>query len=107
MTNYISISFKPLSGVPQGRFLSLTLYTLFTRDIPDSTNNSTNIMYANDIAQIITHRSKSKRMIGRTIEREVELINSCETKRKIKTNLEKIKIIPLATTDNQHINIEG
>ena len=64
-------------------------------------------MYADDISQIITTESKSKHMMKRKVEREIERINRFEKSWKIKTSEEKFQIIPLAQLKTQPIVING
>ena len=81
---------KVESGVPQGSVLSPTLCTLCTNDMPNAGPCCTNIMYADDVAQIITHRSRSKNMLKLKAEREIDKTNRFEKRWKIKTSEEKI-----------------
>ena len=70
-----------MSGVPQGSCLSPTLYILYTADIPHQHSRGINILYyADDITQIITQEGKSRNMLSRKIEREVNNINEFENK---------------------------
>ncbi len=73
-----------LSGVPQGRVLSPTVYTLFTNDLPPPEHGCLDTMYADDVTQIIISPSKSKLMIKLKIERDIERINKFERKWKSK-----------------------
>ncbi len=57
------------SDVPKGSVLSPTLYTLHTNAIPTAGPGCTDIMYVNDITQIITTASKSKNMMKIKVER--------------------------------------
>ena len=84
-SNYITL----LGGVPQGSVLSPTLYTLFTNDLPSPEHGCIDVMYADDITQVITTQSKSKLMLKIKVEREIERINNFEKKWKIKTSEEK------------------
>lgn len=89
LETHIRDSFNLLSGGPQGNTLSPTTYTIYTHDIPVHTANSTNILYADDITQIITQKTKKKKMISRITQREIRLINDYEKKWKIQTNIQK------------------
>ncbi len=80
MVVLISTNIKIFSGAPQGSVLSPTLYTIFTNDIPPPGQGCTDILYADDITQIVTTPSKSKRMMKIKLEREIERINRFERK---------------------------
>ena len=77
------------------RVLSPTLYTLFTNYLPLPEYGSLDVMYADDVTQVITP-NKSKLMMKAKVEREIEIISKFERKWKIKTSEEKFKIIPIA-----------
>lgn len=62
-------------------------------------------MYADDVTQIITSPSKSKRMMQVKVEREIERISKFERKWKIKTSEEKFKIIPIAQVKIKKIKV--
>lgn len=107
INNIIGPEIEILSGVPQGGILSPTLYTIYTRDLPEPTIDSYDILYADDITQIITHNGKSKRAMAIKVGREIERINKFEREWKIKTNQNKFALIPLASKRYEDIIAEG
>ena len=64
-------------------------------------------MYADDISQIIITQKKSKHMMKRRVEREIERINIFEKAWKIKTSEEKCQVIPIAQYKTQAVVING
>lgn len=107
LKNVTGPDFEILSGVPQGGILSPTLYTIYIRDIPSPAIDSYNIMYADDITQIITYRGKSRMMMAAKVGNEIEKINLFEKKWKIKTNQTKFTLIPLAKNKNEDVIANG
>ena len=107
INNYIGTPFRIRSGVPQGSSLSPTLYSIYTSDIPPPAHDCTNIMYADDITQIITQKSKSRNMMTMKVQREIRKLNNYENKWKIKTNMTKFTIIPLTIRKTTPITIDG
>ena len=95
-----------MAGVPQGAVLSPTLYNIYVADMPQPIyKTSMNITFADDITQIITARTKKQLKIS-TI-KEIENINNFENKWKIRTNTKKFKIIKIAETQTENIEIGG
>ena len=107
VNEYTGAPFNIQSGVPQGSALSPTLYSIYTSDIPQARHGCLNIMYADDVTQIITHPSKSRNFMVNKIQKEINTINTYEKKWKIKTNMSKFKVIPLAIRKTKPIHIEG
>ncbi len=95
------------SGVPQGSVLSPTLYTLFTNDLSSAGPGCLDIVYADDITQVITSPSKSKSMMKLKVEREIERINRYEKQWKIKTSQDKFKLIPIGQFQTKTIVVNG
>ena len=59
MNDQISGKMKLESGVPQGAILSPTLYIYYTSDLPPPEGRSYDIMFADDITQVIISPEKS------------------------------------------------
>ena len=108
INNHKGKEFIIRSGVPQGSALSPTLYALYTHDIPKPSARNTYILYADDITQIITYQGKGRAMMATKTASEILKVNKYEKKKwKIKTNTNKLKIIPLATNKNHPVKIDN
>lgn len=92
--NFMGNSFQLRCGVPQGSVLSPTLFITYTRDLP-TPRTGRNISYADDITQIIGYGGKSKEIMNRKTENEIEIVNTYENKWRIKTNINKFTPIRL------------
>ena len=99
-------AFPLQTGVPQGSVLSPTLYTVYTRDCPSSVAGI-NIQYADDVTQIIFYAGRSREMANARTAREVSRINEYERRWRIRTNVAKFKVLPLATVNPPPLIIEG
>lgn len=76
LKDYVGQTFNIRCGVPKGSSLSLTVYTIYTSDTPPPSEGCTNILYADEITQIITQRNKSKKLMASKIGREIQK-NKC------------------------------
>lgn len=81
--------------MPQGSAISPTLYTTYTADLPHETGGCINIQYADDVTQIITYPGKSRELTTRRTINEITKVNDYEKKWKIKTNRNKLKLVPI------------
>ena len=87
-------------GVPQGGCLSTTLYTIYTRDIPEKIFPWThNTLYADDITQVV--RGKSFSELNHSWATETQQINQFEGKWMFKTNVAKFKIVEFGANKKQ------
>ncbi len=57
-----------------------TLYTLYTNDLPSAGPGCLDILYADDITQIVTTQSKSKNMLKLKVEKDIDRIKKFEKK---------------------------
>ena len=96
MFGKLSLKFDLKSGVPQGSILSLTLFIFYTADMPPPGPGATDILFADDVTQVIEYPHHSKRFLARKTEREVERINKFERKWKIKTNRNKFQLLSIS-----------
>ncbi|KAG0727852.1 RNA-directed DNA polymerase from mobile element jockey [Chionoecetes opilio] len=94
------------TGVPQGSVLSPTLYVLYTSDCPSSVAGM-NVLYADDVSQVVFHPGRSSAMLNARTEREVARISAFEEEWRIKTNLAKFSVIPMATQNPPPLMVDG
>ena len=106
INKHIGPSFNLNCGVPQGGCLSPSLFNYYNHDIPDPINlYSENIIYADDITQIISQ--KSQRVLTKQTEREIKNINEYERKWKINTNMKKFQVIPMDGKRTNKVKVNG
>lgn len=92
IANQTGLEFPIESGVPQGGCLSTTLYSVYTRDIPETTYPWThNTYYADDITQIVRGTTYSEIKHAWSI--ETNNINNFKDRWMIKTNMQKFKLL--------------
>lgn len=103
---YLGTEFGLSSGVPQGGCLSPQLFAFYTHDIPEGDGQSENIIYADDITQIVRYRG-TENMLTRATERQVGKINDYERKWKIRTNMGKFKIIAVGGRRSKRVKLGG
>ncbi|KAG0416570.1 putative RNA-directed DNA polymerase from transposon X-element, partial [Dictyocoela roeselum] len=53
--DYVGEEFQLESGVPQGGCLSPTLFNFYTHDVPEASGVYVNLIYADDITQIVRY----------------------------------------------------
>ena len=107
LRNKLSEKFELGSGVPQGSILSPTMYIFYTSDMPAPGGGVTNVLFADDVTQLIEYHHRSKQIIARRTERAIADVNSYERKWKIKTNQNKFKVLPISVTKPAPLTIEG
>ena len=106
INTFIGPPFRLMSGVPQGGCLSPALFNFYTHDLPDPTAYSEHIIYADDITQIITYPG-TERMLAAISRNAIDSINRFEHQWKIKTNINKFQIIPIARKNTTKITLNN
>ena len=74
VNNIIGPKFDLENLVPQGEILSPTLFILYTRDLPPDGNNCDEIIFADDITQVIQNLSDNKEELANVTTREIDRI---------------------------------
>ena len=100
MGDCIGPPFPLLSGVAQGSVVSPTLFVCYTSDTPRDPALVPHENYtalADDHTHILDHPTKRSRALTRTTVRSVVNRNRYERKKKIRNNIDKMKIIIPAT----------
>lgn len=105
--NYNGPKFDIECGVPQGSCLSPTLYLIYTSDMPEPAPYSEHLMFADDVTQLVIYPGKSTEIMSNHTGEAIENINRYEKKWKIKTNINKFKVIPLAKRVTSPLIVEG
>ena len=108
INNVIGPKFHLKSGVPQGSILSSSLFISFTHDLPQPVFvTDTDMIFADDISQIIENHDNDKEELAVQSEREIVRVNEYEKLWKIKTNATKFKMISVSKTQPYPIGVNG
>ena len=106
LNNQLSGMINIRSGVPQGSILSPRLFILYTSDLTPAGPGCTDVLFADDVTQIVEYHHQSKKMLARRTEREIKRISDYEKKWKIKTSQQKFKILSLSRSKSEKIEID-
>ena len=93
--------------MPQGGCLSPSLFSYYTHDLPRRERQNCNVIYADDVTQVVRYPGKSHEMLRRETEGEIRKINEYEKKWKIRTNLNKFHIVPIEGTRPLKIRVNN
>ena len=83
------------------------MFIFYTSDIPRSGPNCTDIIFADDITQIIENFNNDKAKLAEDTVKEVERTNKYENKWKIKTNITKFKLMSVSKLKPAQVEIEN
>ena len=106
LNNQLSGLINIRSGVPQGSILSPTLFILYTSDLTPAGPGCTDVLFADDVTQIVEYHHQSKKMLARRTEREIKRISDYEKRWKIKTSQQKFKILSISKSKPEKIEID-
>ena len=107
INSIIGPKFQLKSGVPQGSILSPTLFIFYTHDLPlPHSNLSTDVIFANDVTQVVEYRGNDREQLAVQTEREIVRVNEFEKVWKIKTNPTKFKMISISKTHPYPISVD-
>ena len=107
MSGKLSEKFQLKSGVPQGSIIAPTLYVFYTSDLPPAGAGGTDVLFADDISQIIEYPHRSKKALAIRTRREIERVNKFEKEWKIKTNNSKFKILSISKVKPEPVVINN
>ena len=107
---FIGNTFPLESGVSQGGILSTMLFIFYTSDLPNAGPNCKDIIFADNITQIVENHLNNREELAADTETEITRIDKYESKWKIKTNMTKFNLLSISKTrpspiyiDNRHI----
>ena len=101
----IGPQFQLKAGVPQGSILSPSLFIFYTHDMPASDSN-TDVIFADDVAQIVEHHGGDREELAVQSEREIVGVSEFEKKWKIKTNANKFKMVSISKTQPYPVSVD-
>ena len=106
LNNQLSGLINIRSGVLQGSILSPTLFILYTSDLTPAGPGCTDVLFSDDVTQIVEYHHQSKKMLVRRTEREIKRISDYEKRWKIKTSQQKFKILSISKSKPEKIEID-
>ena len=116
LNNKLGEIFKLKSGVPQGDTLSPLLFLIMMNDYPEPSweGNKRNFVaqYADDFTQIVVTKfnkinDNARATHRENVQSEILKQNNYEKKWKIKSNIDKFKMIMVGNIPKQSINVEN
>ena len=103
----ISDRFNLKSRVPQASILSPTLFMYYTSGLPRPGPGGTDVLFADDVTQVVEYPHSSKRMLALRTECKIDRVNTFEKQWKIKTNENKSKLLPVSKTKLATVSMDG
>ena len=91
----------------QGGILSPTLFILYTRDLPPAGNNCDDVIFADDIPQVIQNFSDNKEELANNTIIGIDRVNHFEKYWKIMTNINKFNLLSIPKSRPHQVVNEG
>lgn len=107
INSFTSLAKSLESEVVQGSIISPTLFLLYTNNLPAAGPGCIDVIFADDVTEIITHPSKPVNMMSKRIIQEITRVKTYEYKWKIKTNENKFQILSISKTKPAEIIINN
>ena len=79
---------------------------MYTSDLTPAGPDCTDVLFADDVTQIVEYHHQSKKMLARRTEREIKRISDYEKRWKIKTSQQKFKILSISKSKPEKIEID-
>ena len=80
---------------------------MYTRDLESPNRDATNILFADDITQIIENYTEDRQELARQTAEEIERVNKYERCWKISTNINKFKMMSISKLKPANVTVEG
>ena len=103
----ISERFNLKSGVPQSSILSPTLFIYYTSDLPRPGPGGTDVLFADDVTQVVEYPHSSKRMLALRTECKIDRVNIFEKQWKLKHTRMNLNYYRYKRPDRPHCQWMG
>ena len=77
----------------------------YTSDLPEESAGGTDVLFADDVTQIIEYHHKSKQMLALRTSREIQRVNNFEKQWKINTNQNKFKLLSISASKPAEVRV--
>ena len=82
-------------------------FIIYTKEIPQAGNNCMDILFADDVTQVIQNWRNNRSELAEDTARETKRISDYEKRWKIKTNINRFNILSISKLKPDPIIVEG